>query len=75
MFMQNFNSLASTQTDLDKFLTIFQVNFRIFLSKFQIFPILKKIQIDYRMRHLLTNFKPSSIFTKISKVILIFFDS
>jgi hypothetical protein len=40
--MQNFNSLASTQTDLDKFLTIFQVNFRIFLKKIQNFPILKK---------------------------------
>jgi hypothetical protein len=24
MFMQNFSSLASTQTDLDKFLTFFQ---------------------------------------------------
>jgi hypothetical protein len=47
MFMQNFISLASTQTDLDKFLTIFQVNLRIFLRKFQKFPILKKFQIDH----------------------------
>jgi hypothetical protein len=30
MFMQNFNSLACTQTDFDKFLTIFEENFRIF---------------------------------------------
>jgi hypothetical protein len=67
---------ASTQTDLDKFLTIFQVKFRIFLRKFQNFPILKKkIQIEHRKRHLLPKFKPSSIFTKISKLILIFFDS
>jgi hypothetical protein len=30
MGMQNFSSLASSQTDLDKFLTIFEENFRIF---------------------------------------------
>jgi hypothetical protein len=30
MFMQNFSSLASTQTDLDTFLTILEENFRIF---------------------------------------------
>jgi hypothetical protein len=30
MIMQNFSSLASTQTDLDKFLTIFEENSRIF---------------------------------------------
>jgi hypothetical protein len=30
MFMQNFSSLACTQTDLDKFLTIFEENFRTF---------------------------------------------
>jgi hypothetical protein len=29
MFMQNFNSLASTQTDIANFLTFFQENFRI----------------------------------------------
>jgi hypothetical protein len=40
--MQNFNSPASTQTDLDKFLTKFQVNYRIFLRKSPNFPILKK---------------------------------
>jgi hypothetical protein len=28
--MQNFSSLASTQMDLDKFLPIFEENFRIF---------------------------------------------
>jgi hypothetical protein len=31
--MQNFSSLASTQTDFDKFLTIFEENFRIFQEK------------------------------------------
>jgi hypothetical protein len=31
--MQNFNSLASTQTDLNKFLTIFQEKFKIFFKK------------------------------------------
>jgi hypothetical protein len=30
MFMQNFSCLASTQTDFDKFLAIFEENFRIF---------------------------------------------
>jgi hypothetical protein len=30
MFMQNVRSLASTQTHLDTFLTIFEENFRIF---------------------------------------------
>jgi hypothetical protein len=30
MFMLNFSSLTCTQTDLDKFLTIFEENFRIF---------------------------------------------
>jgi hypothetical protein len=59
--MQNFNSLASTQTDL---LTIFQVNIRILLRIFQNFPILKKIQIEHYKRHLLQKFKPSSKFRK-----------
>jgi hypothetical protein len=30
MFMQNFSSLAYTQSDLDTFLTIFEENFEIF---------------------------------------------
>jgi hypothetical protein len=30
MVMPNFSSLPATQTDLDKFLTIFQENFRVF---------------------------------------------
>jgi hypothetical protein len=30
MFMQNFSSVASTQTDLDKFLAIFEENSWIF---------------------------------------------
>jgi hypothetical protein len=33
MFMQNFSSLAFTQTDLDKFLDFFQEKFKIFLKK------------------------------------------
>ena len=44
-FMSNFSSLAFTQTDLGKFLTFFQENFRIFLRKFQNFEILKKVLI------------------------------
>jgi hypothetical protein len=35
--------------------------------------ILKKFQIEHPKRHLLPKVKPSSIFTKISKLILIFF--
>jgi hypothetical protein len=50
----------------------FQVNFRIFFRKFHHFPILTKIQIEHRERYLLLKFKPSSIFTKNSKVIFIF---
>jgi hypothetical protein len=64
--MQNFNCLAFTQTDLDKYLTIFQVNFRIFLRNLKIFQFLKKVPNKAK-------FKPSSIFTKNSKLILIFF--
>jgi hypothetical protein len=37
MIMQNFNSLASTQTDIAKFWTFFQENFKVFLK------ILKRI--------------------------------
>jgi hypothetical protein len=33
MFLQNFSSLASIQTDLDKFLTFFQEKFKIFFMK------------------------------------------
>jgi hypothetical protein len=43
-----------------------------FLRKFQNFPILKKIQMEHRKRHLLPKFEPSSNFTKASKVTLIF---
>jgi hypothetical protein len=39
MFMQNFSSPASTQTDLDKFLTFFEEKFKIFLIFFRIFQI------------------------------------
>jgi hypothetical protein len=51
MFMQNFKSLVSTQTELDKFFTIFQVNFRILtaLENFKTcdFPW-KCVRIDIR---------------------------
>jgi hypothetical protein len=33
--MQNFSSIASTQTDLNTFLTIFEENFRIFQENSQ----------------------------------------
>jgi hypothetical protein len=42
MFMPNFSSPASTQTDLDKFLTCFRGTFKIFFKKIQNFPNLKK---------------------------------
>jgi hypothetical protein len=32
--MHNFSSLPATQTDLDKFVTIFQENFRVFQENF-----------------------------------------
>jgi hypothetical protein len=67
--MQNFNSLAFTQTDLDKFLTIFQVNFRIFLKKNSKISKSEKIQIEHRERHILPTSRPSSILTKKLKVI------
>jgi hypothetical protein len=43
MFMQNFSSLASIQTDIDTFLTIFEENSRIFQENF--LENSKKIQI------------------------------
>jgi hypothetical protein len=64
--MLNFNSVAFTQT-------IFQVNLRNFLKKISKISNSEKMQIEHRKRHLLRKFKPSSIFTIISKVILIFF--
>jgi hypothetical protein len=42
MFMRNFSPLACTQTDVDKFLTIFEENFRILKENSQ--ANLKKIQ-------------------------------
>jgi hypothetical protein len=71
-----FQLSSFTQTDLDKFLNSLQVIFRKLLRKFQNFPILKKIQmkhLDFK-RYLSPKFKPFSIFTKISKVILFFFN-
>jgi hypothetical protein len=51
----------------DHFSSKFQ-NFLTKISNFSNFG--KKIQIEHRKRHLSSKFKPSSIFTKISKVIL-----
>jgi hypothetical protein len=52
-------------------------NFSFFSSLNQYFPhipfVASKNQIEHRKRHLLSKFDPSSIFTKNSKVILIFF--
>jgi hypothetical protein len=45
MFMPNFSSPASTQTDLDKYLTFFQGKFKIFLKKIQNFSNLKNVLI------------------------------
>jgi hypothetical protein len=79
MLMQLFSYPAATQTDF--FLhffkkiselfrrTLFQVDFRIFLRKFQKNSILEKFLVEHRKRHLLPKFKPFSIFTKISKLI------
>jgi hypothetical protein len=43
MVMPHFSSLPATQTDIDKFLTIFQENFRVFqensLANFKNFQI------------------------------------
>jgi hypothetical protein len=67
MSKQNFSSLA-IQTDLDIFLPFFGEKFKIFLRKFQNFPILKKFQIEHPERHLLPKFELSRIFTNISKM-------
>jgi hypothetical protein len=58
--MQIFSYLASTQTDLENFLTVFQVNS-------------KENNQTKRQKDILPKFKPTSIFTKISKLILFFF--
>jgi hypothetical protein len=99
MFMPNFSSPASTQTDLD-FLHFFNKiqNFleellsefkKIHIcvgslmlqlakhvhAKFQLssfYPDGQIFVIEHRKRHLLRKFEPSSIFTKISKVIFFY---
>jgi hypothetical protein len=48
MFMQNFNSLAYTQTNLDKFLTIFEGKF----FKKNLKRIQKKSKFEYAILHL-----------------------
>jgi hypothetical protein len=72
--MQNFNSPAFTQTDLDKFLTIFQVKNRFFsLENFKNFRLCKKFRIELSKKQLLPKFGTSTFFPKISKLILNFF--
>jgi hypothetical protein len=41
------------------------------LKKYQNFPILKKFQIEHLERYLSPKFGPTSIFTKISKMIFL----
>jgi hypothetical protein len=75
--MQNFSSLKlypCTQTDLDKFLTIFEEKFKIFLKKIWNFPNLK-FWIEIPKRHLIPNFESSSNVWKFSKLFSNFFDS
>jgi hypothetical protein len=62
MFMQNFNFLAVTQTDLDKFLTFFQEKFQIFLKKISKFSNSEKRASQETSS---TKFEPPSLFTKL----------
>jgi hypothetical protein len=66
MFMQNFSSLACTQTDLDTFLTIFEENFRIFQEnslanseKFQTWVCKFILNL---VKHIHAKFRPSSFY-------------
>jgi hypothetical protein len=58
---------------LRQILDQFSSKFQNFLEKISKFSNSEEIQTEHRKRHLLPKFKPASIFTKISKVILIFF--
>jgi hypothetical protein len=51
MFMQNFSSLASNQTDLDIFLTIFEENFRTFQEN----SVANSKKFQIRVRNFLLN--------------------
>jgi hypothetical protein len=60
--MQNFNSLASTQTDIAKFWTFFQENFRFFFSEFLKIPNLN-IQLLFELaKHIHAKFQLSSFY-------------
>jgi hypothetical protein len=61
MFMQNFSSLASAQTDLDKFWTFFQEKFKIFFENLEFSKSEKVFNIDSQKASF-THFEPSSIF-------------
>jgi hypothetical protein len=68
--------LSSFYADgLRQFFDHFSRKFQNFLRKISKFSNSEKNQIEHSKRHLLPKFKPSSYFTKISKVILNFFDS
>jgi hypothetical protein len=71
--MQNFSSLASTQADLDKFLSFFQEIFRNFLKKIRNFG--KKIGVKLLKRQLSPKFEPSSFFYQNFKNIFNFFQN
>ena len=71
--MSNSSSLAPTQTDLGKFLTVFQENFKIFLRKFQNFEILKKVLIRATQKASLSKISAHLVvLKKIQKKIQIF---
>jgi hypothetical protein len=64
MFMPNFSSLPATQTDLDKFLTFFQENFKVFqensLANFEKVKFLVLTYICQLATHVNAKFQLSS---------------
>jgi hypothetical protein len=60
--MQNFSSIASTQTDLDKFLTLFSRKIQDFLEENLEFPNLKKVLKRDSQKVSFTNFLAFNIF-------------
>jgi hypothetical protein len=57
MFMHNVNSLACTQTDLDKFLTIFEENFKIFQENSWVYNFIFNLA-----KHVHAKFQLSSLY-------------
>jgi hypothetical protein len=64
MSMPNFSALSATQTDLDKFLTFFQENFRVFQenskANFKKVKFLVHIYICQLVTHVYAKFQLSS---------------